>query len=545
MSFLLDALTTLSAIADAPGSIVRNTLAGTNPFQGLFHPEDRTSGRDLLEQWGAVGENTPGFDMGDLAGFGVDVVADPLSILGLGKAATGLGRMAGRYADEAVKAPTLGVFGGAFGDFSKYGAKPRMLPPKEAQEIFQPWAKSLTPEEAEAMRLFTTGPQEAISGVLRGVPDVEFPGAAPIGVHSPLINSPERVMDDVVPYADSAMSKGQGVNPYDIVTYRAADRHGAMNAGNARDMIGQTVMDPSYLSTTVNPYGSFYGVHPVDDSLRLDIILPKGSPSAYPNAGQLSGYPGEQELMLPRGLPMEVLDVESRQVAKIPGVGGVRPIEVQLTPSGVPVPIANHMPTDKTAAQIFNLPALDDYLKQTGAYVNRAGHNADTHTRFPMGTWAEPVPSELLAKGWEDVIAKAPKTDFLNVLLKAKPEELPALLANPSVRRLLDDEKLNVLQQILPAVRKVARNPEMFERRVKNALDYGGPNPSAIQLDHAMNHALGFTEGKLHNLLKQSVSKDQPVQGMLEILKKAGIPIAGVGGAMSPLLDAILSQEAA
>lgn len=86
MSALLDALMTVGAALDTPGAILRNSLAGQNPFQGLFNPEERTTGRGLLEQWGILDENTPGLDAGDVAGFGVDVALDPLNILGLGLA---------------------------------------------------------------------------------------------------------------------------------------------------------------------------------------------------------------------------------------------------------------------------------------------------------------------------------------------------------------------------------------------------------------------------------------------------------------------------
>ena len=75
-------------LLDIPGAVVRNTLAGKNPFTPIMHPisgEDRISGRDLLEQYDLVEPNvdkgwTP--DAGDVAGFGADVLLDPLNMFG-------------------------------------------------------------------------------------------------------------------------------------------------------------------------------------------------------------------------------------------------------------------------------------------------------------------------------------------------------------------------------------------------------------------------------------------------------------------------------
>ena len=77
---------------DKPGAAVRGMLAGHPeaalnliPFSdtlGITDPEDRVYGRDLLEQWGALAPNRPGLDWGDVAGFGVEVALDPLTMVG-------------------------------------------------------------------------------------------------------------------------------------------------------------------------------------------------------------------------------------------------------------------------------------------------------------------------------------------------------------------------------------------------------------------------------------------------------------------------------
>lgn len=76
----LSGLAAVGNLLDTPWSMGRDLLAGENPFDQLLSPfsaENRTSGRGLLEKWGVLGANTPGFDWGDVAGLAVDV-ADPI-----------------------------------------------------------------------------------------------------------------------------------------------------------------------------------------------------------------------------------------------------------------------------------------------------------------------------------------------------------------------------------------------------------------------------------------------------------------------------------
>lgn len=97
----------LLSILDVPGALLRNTLAGRNPLQGIATDEERTTGRDLLESWGFLDPNEEGLDWGDVAGFGVDLIADPLNLLGGLGLARGLGRASRtmRAADAASSAP--------------------------------------------------------------------------------------------------------------------------------------------------------------------------------------------------------------------------------------------------------------------------------------------------------------------------------------------------------------------------------------------------------------------------------------------------------
>ncbi len=86
---------------DIPGSAVRDIAAWENPFDQLlspFSPENRTSGRDLLEQWGMVGRNRKGLDPGDVGGFGVEVAFDPWTYLSFGASAVARGGKAAKAA---------------------------------------------------------------------------------------------------------------------------------------------------------------------------------------------------------------------------------------------------------------------------------------------------------------------------------------------------------------------------------------------------------------------------------------------------------------
>lgn len=74
-------------VLDTPGAMLRNTIVGENPFKGVFDPEQRTSGRDVLEQYGMLDPNQAGMDAGDVAGFGAEVLLDPLTYLTLGGSA--------------------------------------------------------------------------------------------------------------------------------------------------------------------------------------------------------------------------------------------------------------------------------------------------------------------------------------------------------------------------------------------------------------------------------------------------------------------------
>lgn len=81
---LMAALGFIGDVVDTPGSWVRNTLAGENPFKGTLSPENRTSGRKMLEALGIIGGNTDGLDRGDIYGFLAEMALDPTNLIGAG-----------------------------------------------------------------------------------------------------------------------------------------------------------------------------------------------------------------------------------------------------------------------------------------------------------------------------------------------------------------------------------------------------------------------------------------------------------------------------
>jgi len=72
-------------ILDLPGSSVRDVLTLNNPFDQWLAPtssENRTSGRDMLRQYGVAGEEDTWGNFG--AGVGAEILLDPLTFTGIG-----------------------------------------------------------------------------------------------------------------------------------------------------------------------------------------------------------------------------------------------------------------------------------------------------------------------------------------------------------------------------------------------------------------------------------------------------------------------------
>lgn len=101
------ALETIGNTLDLPGSMVRDVLGGQNPFDQILSPftsENRTSGRDLLEQYGMAPQNDPtAWEMNDFlggaAGVAAEIGLDPLTYLTFGGSAAKT--LAGKAAQKA------------------------------------------------------------------------------------------------------------------------------------------------------------------------------------------------------------------------------------------------------------------------------------------------------------------------------------------------------------------------------------------------------------------------------------------------------------
>jgi len=98
MSWLDDILGIAESVGyavDTPRALAYGLLAG--------RPGERVGGRELLEQYGLVGANIPNqLDWGDVAGFGLETIADPADWLGAGLLGwLGMGRKAAKAAGLA------------------------------------------------------------------------------------------------------------------------------------------------------------------------------------------------------------------------------------------------------------------------------------------------------------------------------------------------------------------------------------------------------------------------------------------------------------
>ncbi|KKL20679.1 hypothetical protein LCGC14_2453020, partial [marine sediment metagenome] len=91
-----------AATLDTPAGAIRNLLTGQLPGVNPLSFEGRATGRDVLQSFGLVGKNRPGFiapggswynpldwDWSDLAGFATEVALDPLTYFTFGGSAVG------------------------------------------------------------------------------------------------------------------------------------------------------------------------------------------------------------------------------------------------------------------------------------------------------------------------------------------------------------------------------------------------------------------------------------------------------------------------
>ena len=108
-STALSGIGSVGNLLDLPGSMVRDTISGHNPFDQLLSPfsgDNRQTGRDVLATWGMTTPNDPNkWEAADFGGFGAEVLLDPLTYATFGLSALGKGgqvaKNAGLMADLA------------------------------------------------------------------------------------------------------------------------------------------------------------------------------------------------------------------------------------------------------------------------------------------------------------------------------------------------------------------------------------------------------------------------------------------------------------
>lgn len=147
---VLSGLNILGNVLDVPGSMVRDTAAGKNPFDQLLTPHsdvNRTTGRDLNRKYGSAGrKDSYGNWWG---GLGTEILTDPLTYVGgLGVAKSAVGKImantgihgleASRIATAAGKAGKLAGIGTAATNAGKAAKSFGWVGPREANMLLTP-----------------------------------------------------------------------------------------------------------------------------------------------------------------------------------------------------------------------------------------------------------------------------------------------------------------------------------------------------------------------------------------------------------------------
>lgn len=176
------ALGLIGDILGTPGGVIRNIAAGRfeDVLPGILDPERRISGRDLAQQYGLVGDNHEGFDLGDVVGFGTEVALDPLTFIGGGIT------KAGTVAKSLGKFPKKSLFDVGTGALSmgKRAARRGTLSSvlEGADDATMSLAKQLAEKQGSTLDNLLAEPMQRSIGV--GLPfmgnavTVDLPGAA-------------------------------------------------------------------------------------------------------------------------------------------------------------------------------------------------------------------------------------------------------------------------------------------------------------------------------------------------------------------------------
>ncbi|MBA4019210.1 MAG: hypothetical protein C0483_18750 [Pirellula sp.] len=251
-STALSGIGAVGNLLDLPGSMVRDTISGHNPFDQLLSPfsgDNRQTGRDVLSTWGVTTPNDPTrWEAADFGGFGAEVALDPLTYFTLGLSALGKG---GRVAKNAGLLADLAKVAG-----KRVGAREArltttlddLLSPRLGEHVRDPfdavsWAKE-APHETRRAAAQTAAKALGIDDLasvtnqpLGGLFGIGLPFQAPASVHGSV--DAARRLDSLGRKLQFAKIPGTDFSPVS-----ALNRLFSAKAGDATSQVGQTNIMP-------------------------------------------------------------------------------------------------------------------------------------------------------------------------------------------------------------------------------------------------------------------------------------------------------------
>lgn len=181
------------------------------------------------------------------------------------------------------------------GDFKKLATSREM----EAWGManYKEWAAGLTPEEHRTLKLYAGQLFKEMNGVLRDTIEDKDLG---FGVSRESL----RVYID---RAEGALTKA--TTPEAITAYRGLKNIEVMGFSSAEDFaVGDKIVDKAFGSTSLSKDKAIdFASSAKESPLVFEIRMPAGSTGAYLNAGELSVYDDERELLIPPGAEYRVV----------------------------------------------------------------------------------------------------------------------------------------------------------------------------------------------------------------------------------------------
>jgi hypothetical protein len=496
---LIQLLSGLGYLADTPGSLARGVLSG--------QPGERVGGREMLEEWGVLGQNTPGLDWGDALGFGAEMLVDPLNLLaGAPLAYKALGKL-DKLTDLkphqlAAAGPEMGML-----PLSKIrqatGRNPKIPTLEELQQAYGPWGKSLSPEETDAFSAIDSTLGGDIERTLTHQPFMdESTNYPPLQLGIPPIRSEDQVWRELISYLDPAIARGE--SPHDMMLYSDIGPRD-VNAGafskpitpqNASQMVGQTVHQRTYPFGEFSPFreGSSLGRDIDPEKVLLNLLVPKGGQSALSpphHPGIKTHGPGDylRPLFLPRDTEMRIAGAVDQPIARTGHAWSM------LDPAGRPFPEYDAVRYSYGNDQIWKADATKRWLEETAR----------------SGQIPEFVPEEIMVPGWEKMMGQ----EVIQKHLIAEAELPPPVPgAHSFYRRLSNEEILQALEEARrdPKLMRMIERDPYIGRHIDNVLSMTRQRPRRFDYDdlsHLRELTAPYPEADPTNLLR-SVSINDP-----------------------------------